>query len=131
MKESAHRSLCPIATALDVIGDRWTLVVIRDIFLGKKRYQEVLAGPERITTNILAQRLSYLEATELVTKALYQEHPPRYEYALTDKGKALAPVLTSLWNWSQIWVQGHETTSPAPFGGGKLPAHRGTPREKA
>jgi DNA-binding HxlR family transcriptional regulator len=117
MKESAHRSLCPIATALDVIGDRWTLVVVRDIFLGKKRYQEFLSGPERITTNILAQRLSYLEEAGLVAKSIYQEHPPRYEYALTDKGKALAPVLTSLWDWSQVWEQGHKTASPSPFAG--------------
>lgn len=117
MKDSAHRSPCPIATALDVIGDRWTLVVVRDIFLGKKRYQEFLSGPERITTNILAQRLSYLEEAELVVKSLYQEHPPRYEYALSEKGRALAPVLTSLWDWSQTWEQGKtgETALPSPF----------------
>ena len=123
MKETSHLSPCPIATALDVIGDRWTLVVVRDIFLGKKRYQEFLSGPERITTNILAQRLSYLEAAHLVTKSLYQEHPPRYEYALTEKGKALAPVLTSLWNWSQVWEQGHESASPAPFAGERGKIH--------
>jgi DNA-binding HxlR family transcriptional regulator len=51
MDANAHRSGCPVATALDILGDRWTLVVIRDIFLGKKRYQEFLASPERITTN--------------------------------------------------------------------------------
>ncbi len=116
MNENEHRSLCPVATALDVIGDRWTLVVIRDIFLGKKRYQEFLASPERITTNILAQRLKYLEDERLVTKSLYQERPPRYEYALTDRGRALAPVLTSLWNWSQAWEFGASEIPPSPFG---------------
>lgn len=115
MNERTHRSACPIATALDVLGDRWTLVVIRDIFMGKKRYQEFLNGPERITTNILAQRLKYLEDTELVIKALYQEHPPRYEYALSDKGKALAPVLSSLWDWSQVWEMGKKKAPPCPF----------------
>jgi len=115
MNERTRRSACPIATALDVLGDRWTLVVIRDIFMGKKRYQEFLNGPEKITTNILAQRLKYLEDTELVIKELYQEHPPRYEYALSEKGKALAPVLTSLWDWSQVWELGKKKTTPAPF----------------
>ena len=117
MNEHAHRSACPIATALDVLGDRWTLVVIRDIFLGKKRYQEFLNGPEKITTNILAQRLKYLEDEELVVKTLYQEHPPRYEYSLSEKGRALAPVLSSLWDWSQVWELGKSPSaaSPAPF----------------
>lgn len=117
MKERIHRSLCPVATALDVLGDRWTLVVVRDLFLGRKRYQEFLASPEKITTNILAQRLQYLEEQGLVEKALYQEHPPRYEYSLSEKGKALAPVLTSLWNWSQLWEQGktQETAMRSPF----------------
>lgn len=119
MDANAHRSGCPVATALDILGDRWTLVVIRDIFLGKKRYQEFLASPERITTNILAQRLRYLEEERLVAKTLYQERPPRYEYALTDRGKALAPVLTSLWNWSLKWEMGQSRVPASPFGDGK------------
>jgi len=117
MSDKTHRSACPVATALDVLGDRWTLVVIRDIFLGKKRYQDFLLGPEKITTNILAQRLRYLEDEGLVVKTMYQEHPPRHEYALSEKGRALAPVLSSLWNWSQIWEIGLAGPDfpPSPF----------------
>lgn len=117
MDKKEHRSPCPVATALDVLGDRWTLVVIRDLFLGKTRYQEFLTSPERITTNILAQRLKYLEDEGLADKALYQAHPPRYEYALTEKGRALAPVLSSLWNWSQVWEMEKTAAEilPSPF----------------
>lgn len=103
MSEKTHRSPCPIATALDVIGDKWTLVVIRDILLGKKRYGEFLDSPEHITTNILAQRLKYLEEQGLVTKTAYSTHPLRYEYALTKKGSALTPVLDALKTWSISW----------------------------
>ncbi len=103
MNEKIRRSPCPIATALDVIGDKWTLVVVRDILGGKKRYGEFLDGPERITTNILAQRLKYLEDEGLVLKFAYCEHPIRYEYELTEKGRALTPVLDALKAWSIEW----------------------------
>ena len=94
-----RRSLCPVACSLDVIGDRWTLLVIRDLFAGKHRYGEFLSSPEGIPTNILAERLKRLESAGLVASAPYSEHPPRYEYDLTERGRGLLPVLDAMANW--------------------------------
>ena len=99
-----YRSGCPIASALDVLGDRWTLVVLRNIFLGHRRYQAQLKGPERISTNILAERLALLEREGLVTKVAYQDAPPRYEYVLTQKGADTLPILQAMARWSQTHI---------------------------
>jgi DNA-binding HxlR family transcriptional regulator len=92
----SQRSLCPVACTLDVIGDRWTLLIIRDLFAGKRRYGEFLASAEHIPTNILAERLKRLEGAGLVASVPYREHPPRYEYQLTERGRELMPVLDAL-----------------------------------
>jgi DNA-binding HxlR family transcriptional regulator len=94
-----RRSVCPVACSLDVIGDRWTLLVIRDLFGGKRRYGEFLSSPEGIPTNILAERLKRLESAGLVASAQYSEHPPRSEYQLTERGRGLLPVLDALADW--------------------------------
>lgn len=100
------RSICPIAGALDLVGDRWTLLVIRDLFAGKQRYSEFCASGEGIPTNILAERLARLEAAGIVTRVPYQEAPPRLHYELTEKGRELRPVLTSLGQWGARHVRG-------------------------
>ena len=97
--ETALRSLCPVACALDLLGYRWTLLVIRDLFAGKHRFGEFLASPEHIPTNILADRLKRLEAAGLVAPAAYSEHPPRYAYHLTERGRTLGPVVDALAVW--------------------------------
>jgi DNA-binding HxlR family transcriptional regulator len=99
-----RRSSCPIAGALDVLGDRWTLLVIRDLFAGKSRYGEFAASAEGIPTNILADRLVKLEEAGLITRKAYQDNPPRHAYALTPKGNALRPVLGSLAMWAARFV---------------------------
>lgn len=91
--------MCPVACSLDVIGDRWTLLIVRDLFAGKRRYGEFLSSPERIPTNILAERLKRLEAAGLVVSAQYSEHPPRSEYELTERGRSLQPVIDAMANW--------------------------------
>jgi DNA-binding HxlR family transcriptional regulator len=94
------RSPCPIAAALDLLGDRWTLLVVRDLLLfGKKRFGELLASPEKIPTNILTDRLRRLEEAGIVTRVRYLESPPRYEYRLTSRGTDLFPVLRALIEW--------------------------------
>jgi len=95
------RSCCPITNVLDTLGDKWTLLVIRDLVLGKKRYQELLSSPERIASNILADRLKKLEAAGLVIRQAYQQKPTRYEYLLTAKGEGLRPVLGAIVAWGQ------------------------------
>lgn len=100
--ESAfERSCCPITNALDIFGDKWTLLIIRDLVLGKRRYQEFLSSSEKIASNILADRLKKLEAAGLITRRAYQQNPVRYECHLTEKGESLSPVLTAIISWSQ------------------------------
>jgi DNA-binding HxlR family transcriptional regulator len=98
------RSQCPIVSALDIVGDRWTLVVLRTIFAGRHRYADLLAAPENIATNILADRLALLVRHGLVTRTAYQHRPERHEYRLTRKGADLLPVLQALAAWGQAHI---------------------------
>src|SRR5829696_588243 len=93
------RSTCPVAGALDLVGDRWTLLVVRDLLRGKRRYGDLAGSSERIPTNILADRLRRLEQGGVVERVQYSERPPRYEYRLTPRGKALSPAIRSLAAW--------------------------------
>jgi DNA-binding HxlR family transcriptional regulator len=93
------RSRCPVACSLDVLGDRWTLLVIRDLFAGKSRFGEFMTSPERIPTNILAERLKRLERAGLIATTPYSEHPRRVDYHLTERGRALAPVVDAIAVW--------------------------------
>lgn len=93
------RSDCPIACSLDIVGDRWTLLVVRDIFKGKKRYKDFLDSAESFPTNILAERLKRLETEGIIRKERYSEHPPRFEYSLTNKGLELGKVLEAMYHW--------------------------------
>ncbi len=90
---------CPVARALSVIGDRWTLLILRDCFRGTRRFerfQESLG----VTRHVLADRLRKLEAAGVLERAQYQERPPRHEYRLTERGLDLQPVLLSLVGWA-------------------------------
>ncbi len=98
-KPAVPRSACPVAGVLDILGDKWTLIVVRDLFLDKHRYGDFLASPEGIPTNILADRLKRLEAAGIVRRELYRENPPRAEYFLTPRGADLGPVLRAMAQW--------------------------------
>ena len=103
---SARRSPCPVACSLDVLGDRWTLLVVRDLLLGAERFKEFSASPEGIPTNILADRLARLVehgVAEQVPAADGSRHPA---YRLTKKGRALLPVLAALRDWGLAWEKG-------------------------
>ena len=97
--QARRRSPCPIAYALDILGDKWSLLLIRDLFVGKKRYKDFQESAEGIPTNILAARLKKFESEGLIDKSLYQERPKRYEYLITRKGRELAPVLKEMVSW--------------------------------
>jgi DNA-binding HxlR family transcriptional regulator len=90
---------CPIAASLNVVGDRWSLIIVRDMLVGKKRFGEFLASSEKITTSVLAERLARLENAGLVRRSAYQVQPERFEYALTDQGRELLPVLQAFCRW--------------------------------
>jgi DNA-binding HxlR family transcriptional regulator len=93
---------CPVARALDVIGEKWSLLVLRDLFRkGPLRFQELEQGLPGLAPNTLSSRLKSLESQGVIATRLYESHPPRYEYFLTDKGKALGPVLKALHGWGE------------------------------
>jgi len=103
---SSRRSACPISGSLDIIGDRWSLLVIRDLFRGLKRYGEFTGSPEGIPTNVLAERLVRLEENGILASEPYQKNPTRYAYTLTPKGRSLKPVLAALGQWGARHVPG-------------------------
>jgi DNA-binding HxlR family transcriptional regulator len=101
------RSACPIANALDLLGDKWTLLVVRDLmFRGKRLYGELARCEEGIPTNILADRLKRLEGAGLVRREPYQDRPVRYAYALTPSGADLLPVIRELVRWASKHIPG-------------------------
>lgn len=106
-QSTSKRSKCPIATALDVVGDKWTLLIVRDIgLLGRHRNKHFQEANEGITSSILANRLKSLCETNLVRKIPYQDNPRRYEYHLTESGEALMPILYAMSQWSSDHVEG-------------------------
>jgi DNA-binding HxlR family transcriptional regulator len=110
----ALRSKCPIAGALDLLGDRWTLLVMRDVlFYEKRRFAEFLMSPEGIASNILADRLERLERCGLLERRPYLERPRREEYRPTAKGTDLIPMLRELIRWGKRHVPGTAKRPPA------------------
>ena len=103
------RSPCAVACTLDLVGDKWSLLVVRDLLRGKVTYGELQNSPESIPTNILADRLKRLEQAHLIAKSAYQEHPVRYAYELTEKGEALNNVLLALVRWGKKHIRGTRT----------------------
>ena len=98
------RSSCPITNMLDIFGDKWSLLVVRDIYLGKRTYGEFLESPEQISTNILANRLKQLEVSGIIAKIVYQNNPVRYQYELTEKGRDLLPVISEMLLWAEKYM---------------------------
>ena len=106
-----RRSACPVAGTLDIVGDKWSLLIVRDMRHGKRTYGELAASPEGIPTNILADRLRRLEDAGIVARDAYQEHPPRYAYTLTEKGRDLGDVMQALVRWGKKHIPGSRTLS--------------------
>ncbi|WP_025897971.1 winged helix-turn-helix transcriptional regulator [Sneathiella glossodoripedis] len=104
---------CPIARALSVIGDRWTLLIIRDCFMGVTRFDQ-LQRNIGMTRHVLADRLKKLVEADVLEKRPYQERPVRYEYLLTRKGASFFPVLMMLFSWSEKHLP-HDQVAPYEF----------------
>lgn len=105
-KLSTRRSPCPVACALDIFGDRWTLLVIRDLVLGKSRFKDFVVSPEGIPTNILTDRLKRLMEHRVLEQVSDSEGSRHLVYQLTEKGKALLPILKSIRDWGLCWEDG-------------------------
>ena len=102
------RSICPVACTLDVIGDRWTLLVIRDLLAGKQYFKDFSSSPEGIATNILTNRLDRLLEHGLIEQFLPKREASHYAYRLTTKGKTLEPVLQTVADWGLEHIKGTE-----------------------
>jgi DNA-binding HxlR family transcriptional regulator len=132
-KKAVPETLCPIARAQDIVGDRWTVLVLRELFMRNHRYDEIQAQTGG-TPQMVAARLKSLEADGLVVRRAYSERPPRYEYHLSEKGQAFYSVVLALRAWGETWCKSpgeelavHYThqTCGHPAGLGPLCAHCG------
>ena len=101
---SLAETTCPVARTLDVIGEWWTMLIVRDAFLGARRFEDFRALG--IADNILSTRLKKLVEQDILERRLYQERPERYEYLLTEKGKGLMLVLGAMATWGLKWMPG-------------------------
>lgn len=113
MKRKPRRSVCPVACTLDVVGDRWTLLVVRDMLCGKTRFRDFLASPEGIASNILADRLEKLVDDGLARRRDAADHDGADEYVLTARGKRLLPVLEAIRDWGLANIRGTQARMQA------------------
>ena len=111
------RDACSVASTLGVIGERWTMHVLREAFMGVRRFEDFRRNIG-VARNILSDRLNTLVAEGILRRELYSEHPPRYEYRLTRKGIDLYGILIELMNWGNRW-------SPGEHGPAVVLRHRG------
>jgi DNA-binding HxlR family transcriptional regulator len=96
---------CPVARTLDIIGERWTILILRDLLKqGPRRFQDFQRSLEGVSPNTLSARLKTLEDHGIIVRKFYEEHPPRAEYLLTKKGRMLGPVLKALLGWGKKYT---------------------------
>ena len=97
---------CPVARTLDVVGERWTILILRDLSWGRRKFSELSASLQGISSNLLSDRLKKLEQSGMVEQVAYSAHPPRFDYKLTAKGKAFVPVLVAMRKYGEAWQPG-------------------------
>jgi DNA-binding HxlR family transcriptional regulator len=98
-KRRPYQQDCPIARTLDIVGDRWTLLIVRDLFLGRRRFNEFLDSSPGMPPKVLSDRLKKLQEHGFIERQIYSEHPLRAEYHLTDTGQSFKPVLYAIGEW--------------------------------
>jgi DNA-binding HxlR family transcriptional regulator len=102
--KSGYGQDCPVARTLDIVGERWTLLILRDLLRqGPRKFQDLEASLAGIGPNTLSARLKRLEEAAIVERRFYDQHPPRAEYVLTEKGRSLGPVLLALKKWGEMY----------------------------
>jgi DNA-binding HxlR family transcriptional regulator len=94
-----YRQSCPVAKSLEFLGERWTLLVVRDLFTGPKKFHDLLSSLNGVAPGVLSHRLKLLEEHQIIKRRLYSDHPPRGEYALRERGLELRPVIRALAIW--------------------------------
>ncbi len=102
----AYGQLCPMARSLEIIGERWTLLIVRDLLRGPRRFQDLVDSLESLAPGILSRRLKLLEDQGIVTRRMYSDHPPRAEYALTPRGQELREIVGAITIWGSKHLKG-------------------------
>lgn len=92
---------CPVETTLTLIGDKWKVLILRDLMSGTKRFGELKKSIGTVSQKVLTAQLCDMEANGLVHRDVYAEVPPRVEYSLTELGQSLKPILDAMWNWGE------------------------------
>ena len=105
---------CPIARTTDLVGDWWTPLMMREAFLGRRRFEDFQRSLG-VPRAVLTKRLDRLVEEGLLVKVAYEEHPPRFEYKLTEKGRAFWDVLAAMWRWGSDWMWGDKSAPLALF----------------
>lgn len=110
---NTRRSDCAIANTLDIVGDKWSLLIVRDLlFRDGLRYADLAGADESIPTNTLAARLRHLEEAGIVQRTQYSDRPPRHSYRLTDRGRSLGPVVEAIADWGVTHIPGTRRLQP-------------------
>ena len=99
--EKKELPACPVETTLTLIGDKWKVLILRDLMPGTKRFGELKKSIGSVSQKVLTAQLRDMEKNGLLTRTVYAEVPPRVEYTLTDLGKSLKPILDAMWDWGQ------------------------------
>ena len=110
----ATQDNCPVARTLDVLGDRWTILVLRDLLRGISRFNELEQSLRGISPNLLAARLKRLQAAGMIERSFYSDHPPRAEYHLTEKGTEFGAVVRALYDWGTKHQPRRRNSTPNP-----------------
>ncbi len=100
-KAAKELPACPVETTLMLIGDKWKVLILRDLLPGKKRFGELKKSIGSVSQKVLTAQLRDMEESGLVHREVYAEVPPRVEYSLTELGQSLKPILDSMWNWGE------------------------------
>ena len=96
---------CPVETTLMLIGDKWKVLILRDLIPGTKRFDELKKSIGNVSQKVLTAQLRQMEDSGLLTRTVYPEVPPRVEYTLTDLGRSLKPILDAMWTWGENYKQ--------------------------
>lgn len=100
-EETRALPACPVETTLMLIGDKWKVLILRDLMPGTKRFGELKKSIGHVSKKVLTAQLRDMEASGLVNRKVYAEVPPRVEYSLTELGRSLKPILDAMWNWGE------------------------------
>lgn len=111
MNEIKELPACPVETTLSLIGDKWKVLILRDLITGTKRFGELKKSIGTVSQKVLTAQLRNMEEYGLVHREVYAEVPPRVEYSLTELGQSLKPILDALQNWGEEYKQNHEKAS--------------------